>query len=608
MKKNLALLLTAIVVLSGCMKKDLDEMRKEQATLAARVSIIEKWQALVNENISSLQSIISAQGDNDYVTSVTPLADGSGYVIDFVKSGAVTIKNGERGIAGTTPQISAKEDGGIYYWTLNGDYLRVDEKRLRVTGEQGATAPTPRLKTGSTLNSESGSSAYEPDATYLSVDNGITWTKVTGPQGDAIFTTDGINTDSDDYIELTLADGMTKIQLPRYKSFQIGTDTENTNAAISLTELATDIPLSLPSNLKADSYTAIMAQITSNRGTSTDIKTRASALLWTVNIENPTFDPTTGNCKNDAKVTVTAPADVTDGETAMLEVSIIGADGRKTIATRALKYTAAVKVGDYYYSDGTFSASLIPSKTCIGIIFHVGDVAKDDAVLREKIGDTSTGNHGLVVALKDAGKRVVWQTADVAIGNAGLPAPFLSILIAKNDDDDPDGNLNMMLGYNNTEVIKEYNQNNGGSTATVLQSIDTYAASNTAPGNSSGWYLPSIKELSLICSGVVDGSIWDIGFGIAANTSNKTLIEEKFSALNANAANSTENFSIRRNGDSANNYFGYWASSEAPEKRSGNPNQDYFNRVWYAVFNDGTINQTYKNDDGRLCIRAILAF
>lgn len=194
MKKNLVLLLTVIAALSGCMQNDLAEIRREQATLAARISAIEKWQALVNDNIAGLQSIINAQSDNDYVTSVTPLTDGSGYVINFVKSGAVTIRNGEQGIAGATPQISAKEDNGIYYWTLNGDYLRVDGKRLRVTGEPGATAPIPRLKTGSTLNSESGGSAYEADATYLSVDNGANWTKVTGPQGDAIFTTDGIDT------------------------------------------------------------------------------------------------------------------------------------------------------------------------------------------------------------------------------------------------------------------------------------------------------------------------------------------------------------------------------------------------------------------------------
>lgn len=141
MKKNLVLLLTVIAALSGCMQNDLAEIRREQATLAARISAIEKWQALVNDNIAGLQSIINAQSDNDYVTSVTPLTDGSGYVINFVKSGAVTIRNGEQGIAGATPQISAKEDNGIYYWTLNGDYLRVDGKRLRVTGEP-ATAPT----------------------------------------------------------------------------------------------------------------------------------------------------------------------------------------------------------------------------------------------------------------------------------------------------------------------------------------------------------------------------------------------------------------------------------------------------------------------------------
>ena len=50
MKKNLVLLLTVIAALSGCMQNDLAEIRREQATLAARISAIEKWQALVNDN------------------------------------------------------------------------------------------------------------------------------------------------------------------------------------------------------------------------------------------------------------------------------------------------------------------------------------------------------------------------------------------------------------------------------------------------------------------------------------------------------------------------------------------------------------------------------
>lgn len=603
MKKILVLLLTVIVVLSSCMKEDLDQIRKDQAVLASRVLALEKWQALINENISSLQSIINAQGNNDYVTGVTTLTDGSGYVINFAKSGAITIKHGEKGATGATPKIGVKEEDGVFYWTLNDDYLLSDGNKLCVTG---TSAPTPQLKTGNALNLESGGLSYEADATYLSVDNGDIWTKVTGPQGDAIFAIDGINTDSEDYVELTLANGTTTIRLPRYKTFQIGTDTENTNKAIILTNLTTDVPLSLSSDFTTSDYTAIMAQITSDRGTSTDIQTRATALPWKVSVTKPTFDPITGIC--DAQVTVIAPDDITDGETAMLEVSIVGTDGNKTIATRALKYTATAKVGDFYYSDGTFSTTLITSKTCIGIIFHTGDVAKDDAILRAKIGDTSTGNHGLVVALKDASKRIVWQTADASIRNAALSAPYVSILIEKSDDDDPDGNLNLMLGYNNTEVIKEYNRKNNGNEVIVIQSIETYAAANTAPGNSSDWYLPSIKELSLICSGVVGGSIWDIGFTIDENTSNKTLIEEKFNLLNTNTPNTAENFSIRRNGDPSNNYFGYWASSEAPSKVSGNPAQTYFNRAWYTVFNDGTIGQTYKNDDDRLCTRAILAF
>ena len=107
---------------------------------------------------------------------------------------------------------------------------------------------------------------------------------------------------------------------------------------------------------------------------------------------------------------------------------------------------------------------------------------------------------------------------------------------------------------------------------------------------------------------VINGSIWDLGYDIPANTSNKILIEKKFSTLNTQAAGSAENFSIRRNNAPSNNYLGYWSSSEAPEKHTANPNQDYFNRAWYGDFLDSYINQTYKNDDGRLCVRAILAF
>ena len=48
----------------------------------------------MNTNISSLQTIVTALQDKDYVTSVAPINEGDkvvGYTITFSKSGAVTI-------------------------------------------------------------------------------------------------------------------------------------------------------------------------------------------------------------------------------------------------------------------------------------------------------------------------------------------------------------------------------------------------------------------------------------------------------------------------------------------------------------------------------------
>lgn len=58
MRKITALLLLVfIVTLGSCNNDDLDEIRRDQAELADRVSSLEAWQKEINENISGLQSI-----------------------------------------------------------------------------------------------------------------------------------------------------------------------------------------------------------------------------------------------------------------------------------------------------------------------------------------------------------------------------------------------------------------------------------------------------------------------------------------------------------------------------------------------------------------------
>lgn len=185
---------------------DYDDAWIKEATedLKDRVTALEEWQKSVNTDIRSLQSLVAALEDKDYVTAVTPLEDGTGYVISFLKSGNVTIKHGERGEQGekgedgTTPVISVKQDSdGKHYWTVNGEWLLDNGNKMPVTGEKGdkgdkgdkgadAIAPRVRINTDTNL--------WE-----ISTDGGTTWTstgvKATGdkgntgaqgPQGDAI--------------------------------------------------------------------------------------------------------------------------------------------------------------------------------------------------------------------------------------------------------------------------------------------------------------------------------------------------------------------------------------------------------------------------------------
>ena len=65
------------------------------------------------------------------------------------------------------------------------------------------------------------------------------------------------------------------------------------------------------------------------------------------------------------------------------------------------------KVGDYYYSDGTWSSEYDDSKTCIGIVF---------ALSKEQDGDIDVSleesMHGRIVALQDLDKKYAWANEE----------------------------------------------------------------------------------------------------------------------------------------------------------------------------------------------------
>lgn len=165
MKKLLLTLCAAVaLVFTGCRYDDSD-LWNSVNDLEVRVTTLEDMCKQMNTNISSLQTIVNALQDNDYITAVSPLYEGDshvGYTIDFAKSESITIyhgkdgadgkdgingadgkdglngsngANGANGTDGYTPSIGILKDAdGHYYWTLDGDWL-LDNNGQRVLAE-----------------------------------------------------------------------------------------------------------------------------------------------------------------------------------------------------------------------------------------------------------------------------------------------------------------------------------------------------------------------------------------------------------------------------------------------------------------------------------------
>lgn len=212
--------LFAVVALTSC-KYDDDDLWNSVHGLENRVAKLEELCKQMNTNISSLQTIVTALQNNVYVTGTTPLMqDGKeiGYTITFSKGNPITIyhgKDGQDGEDGTTPTISVKKDtDGVYYWTLNGEFIVVDGGKIQAEGKDGTNGTngtTPQFK-------------IENDYWFVSYDNGANWTqlgKATGEDGvggDSMFSGVDYET-STDYVIFTLSNG-TQIKLPTWSAFE----------------------------------------------------------------------------------------------------------------------------------------------------------------------------------------------------------------------------------------------------------------------------------------------------------------------------------------------------------------------------------------------------
>ena len=141
-------MILGLLSLVSCTEYDEVAMWNKNEDMGSRLAALEELCSRLNTNIVSLQQIVEALQGNDYVTGVVPVVENGErvvYTISFSKSGPVTIyhgKKGENGQNGTTPVIGVEQDtDGLYYWTLDGEWLTDDEgSKILAQGMAGKSA------------------------------------------------------------------------------------------------------------------------------------------------------------------------------------------------------------------------------------------------------------------------------------------------------------------------------------------------------------------------------------------------------------------------------------------------------------------------------------
>lgn len=212
------------------------------------------------------------------------------------------------------------------------------------------------------------------------------------------------------------------------------------------------------------------------------------------------------------------------------------------------------KAGDYFYSDGTWSSELDESKTLIGIVFWTGNPAIDDALLSEEHPDCV---NGLVVSIYEG--KDLYQPGSRDYYNATknkFIQDWLTVNAPEYESIKTEGIAmgdagNKMLGYNNTKALIAFNEAKENSEWTLNPIVDLlrFREENPLPSNTSGWYMPSVKELFLISEG--DNLSTNIFWGIR-QLANKKLLNEALSKVDG----------AKTIGDDNNSYYSYWSSTE----------------------------------------------
>lgn len=235
------------LILMACDNYDDSALWDQVNSNTERIEALESWQEQTNANITSLQKLLNS---SDYITAVTPLTENNkeiGYTLYFLHSDPIIIyhgekgdkgdpgeqgrpgTNGEDGASGDTPIIGVAQENGVYYWTVNGDWLLDDNgKKMPVSGTNGEGFTVPQVRINKQTNE------WE-----ISNDGGITWEGTdTQATGDSFFKKVEIEDDKS-YVRFVLVNGV-EFNVPKYQEASL-TFLQNGNPLENLAENAIDL-------------------------------------------------------------------------------------------------------------------------------------------------------------------------------------------------------------------------------------------------------------------------------------------------------------------------------------------------------------------------------
>ncbi|MBR3522419.1 MAG: hypothetical protein IKN75_07905 [Prevotella sp.] len=180
----------------------------------------------------------------------------------------------------------------------------------------------------------------------------------------------------------------------------------------------------------------------------------------------------TANIGTDGKLTP-----LYEGQT----ITLTAAPGYKFKSVEAKKGVgpyANAKLGDLFYSDGTFSSTLVAGKTPIGVIAYLDQEGTDDDEICEK---SNGAGHGLVMCLKNAAaSTIAWSTESVS--------KFSGQEVTSVDGLKRTTNVS---GYTNTATLTADAETAAKYPAAKAAKEYTTLA---APTGTTGWFLPSAQQ------------------------------------------------------------------------------------------------------------------